>query len=628
LDPTAGFAASLSLHERLFQLFIRAFYNAGITTPQLVVQSPSAAATLFLALPEFRIRRDPAPGFYFEFSGWGPMSTSSLPIPKVRRVKFHCVVSCTAKGTIESGELDLTADETTLDLKTYSFDPYTGSLFSPAEIAYLESDEFKNALIAALQAVFAGINQLLPPFALDALGTLASEPTLAPQLAYTDEALLVGLDVDADYLSTQGSAGSLTDQTLGNDVGVWIARYAVDPAYSDVKTQIEDEVVKAGASLESFRILPEEGHLAMSGSGTKSGGRVVFSFNAIPHLIRPGAHYEWDEEYGEHFEITEPDREELWFETTDIVVDIERPWWEPAVEFVTGVLTLGVGFFVIEGIVDMIRGNIENTIDSNEGSRGERNRQFTLPFITRPTLQLRLEEFESHPQGVYSGVRIRAAYWWRAELKGPATLSADEAAIAAPRFTLDLPADVLAADPELRVAWTIRRRDTNDIVLSRDTLAQGNLSISFDNDVIPFLEVPSVGIEVRLYRPLGAEVDEIFHENRLMPIVDYVDRSHPFVRWSHQAVVPIVKVEPDGSHTQLTQVAVGRNSAIHRTAIPGRCRMLRNYSLQRVLPKDGPPFQLEYLDQLPFPIEEIIPNRAVLCDYCFFGGPTKDVPLI
>jgi hypothetical protein len=82
LDPTAGYAASLSLHERLFQLFIRAFYNAGITTPQLGIAAPSASANLFLALPEFHIRRDPTPGFYFEFSGRGPMSTNLPPLPR------------------------------------------------------------------------------------------------------------------------------------------------------------------------------------------------------------------------------------------------------------------------------------------------------------------------------------------------------------------------------------------------------------------------------------------------------------------------------------------------------------------------------------------------------------------
>ena len=37
---------------------------------------------------------------------------------------------------------------------------------------------------------------------------------------------------------------------------------------------------------------------------------------------------------------------------------------------------------------------------------------------------------------------------------------------------------------------------------------------------------------------------------------------------------------------------------------------------------------LEYLDQLPFPIADLMARRAEVCDYCFFGGPTRTVPLI
>lgn len=625
---TGGYAAALSLHERLFQLFLRAYYNAGLATPRLIISAPSASADIFLALPEIRIRLDPAPGMHFEFYGWGPISTSLAGIPRFRRAKFRCTVRCQVSPSVASGGLVLAADANTLQVQSQSFDPYSGSLFTAPEIAYLESDEFRSALFGALRGTFDEINKAIPPFTLETLGDLAVEPSLSAALSYANEAILVGLDVDADYLSTNGNSGALADYTAGNDVGMWIGRHAVNPAYKSAREEIELKVTEQGATLEAFRIVPEEGRLEMSGSASKSGGTVIFSFNAIPRLIRPGWTHEWEEQYGGHFVISEPDREELWFETTDIEVDIQRPWWAPLVEFVGGVLTLGVGFFVVEGLVSMIRGNVVNAIDANEASRGQRNRRFTLVGVSRPVLQLRLEEFESHVQGLYSGVRIRADSWWRAELKGPTRISADEALVAAPRFKLDLPADILERDPELRIAWTVRRRDTNAILLSRDTLALGNLSISFDNDVVPFLEVGSVGIEVRLYRPLGAQIDQIFQDVRVMPITDYVDRSHPFVRWSHQAVVPIVRVEADGSQSVVTQAAVGRNSAIHRTAIPGRCQMLRNHSLQRVLPKDGPPFQLEYLDELPFPVEDIIANRAGLCDYCFFGGPTRDVPLI
>lgn len=628
MSGSAGFAASLALHERLFQLFLRSYYNANLATPKLVVSAAGVVSDIFLSLPEIRFRGAPTSGMHFELSGWGPFTMSLGGPPATRRVKLRVLVRAQAKGEATGGALKLSVDTAALEVLTLSIDPYTGGLFSPAEITHLQSPSFNTALIEALGRIFAQINLLLPPFSLEFIGSLASDPTLLAKLAYGPEVLLVGLDVDNEELSTHGDPGGLADETRGNDVGVWIGRRAVEPAFSDVRTSLEEQILEAGAELDTFRLVPDEGWLALSGRAAKSGARVVFSLKAVPRLIRPGYVVNWREELGENFSYVVPDREELWFETVDITVDIQRPWWAVLAELFVGVLTLGIGFFVIEGLVAMIRGNIVNQADNNEAARGQRNRSFTLIGVTRPVIQLRLEEFESHSRGVYSGVRIRAGYWWYAEIDGPPSLPADEALTSSVRYTLKLPPDVLEPDPELQVAWTVRRRDTNAVVLATVDRAQGNLSVTIDNSIVPFLEVGSIDIEVRLFRTLGAQADNLFSGSRVLRISDYVDRSHPFVRWSHQAVVPIVRVEPDGSHTIITQAAVGRNSAIHRTAIPGRCRMLRNYSLQRVLPKDGPPFALEYLDALPFPMEEIVANRAVLCDYCFFGGPTKTDPLI
>ena len=41
-----------------------------------------------------------------------------------------------------------------------------------------------------------------------------------------------------------------------------------------------------------------------------------------------------------------------------------------------------------------------------------------------------------------------------------------------------------------------------------------------------------------------------------------------------------------------------------------------------------PPPAIEYLDDLPFPRAELINQRSQVCDYCFFGGPTRTQPLI
>jgi hypothetical protein len=40
------------------------------------------------------------------------------------------------------------------------------------------------------------------------------------------------------------------------------------------------------------------------------------------------------------------------------------------------------------------------------------------------------------------------------------------------------------------------------------------------------------------------------------------------------------------------------------------------------------PSAIQYLDALPFPVENLVASRKQVCDYCFFGGPTRTVPLI
>ena len=54
--------------------------------------------------------------------------------------------------------------------------------------------------------------------------------------------------------------------------------------------------------------------------------------------------------------------------------------------------------------------------------------------------------------------------------------------------------------------------------------------------------------------------------------------------------------------------------------------MLRHYSTQKF--GDWRGYPVIYADDLPFPLEDLIANRAQVCDYCFFGGPTRTVPLI
>lgn len=102
---------------------------------------------------------------------------------------------------------------------------------------------------------------------------------------------------------------------------------------------------------------------------------------------------------------------------------------------------------------------------------------------------------------------------------------------------------------------------------------------------------------------------------RTISISDRLDRSHPYVHWHHHIPTPEVV---DGKQIGWRQNS--RQSMIHRTDVPGRCRFASLYSSEVE--------ELDYLDALPFPLDELSANRDDVCDYCFYGGPTKSAPKI
>jgi hypothetical protein len=630
MDRTAGFAASIALREELIQSMVRVLYNAGRLDHTINVNAPTVLASLFLSLPEVSYPPNASPRLAIELYAWGPMRvTPPGGQPENRRVKFRARVLVAQTVSVSAGRLSFGLDTASATVSNVQIDPYSGGLFSPAAVTYLTSPEFLALVTLGLQAQLAEFGQLLPPLDLAFLGAIAVHPSTTARHVTVDQALVIGLDINADGVETDGRPELLGDMSAGNDIGMWTNPRAVPVAYADVRHNIEEEIAKQDATLDDFNLAVEEDWLHVSGKASKTGGSVTFSVHAVPRLFREGECFEWDEQFGEHFEYCDPDRHELWFEPTDVAVDIDRRWWVVVLETIAGLITFGIGIMVVEAIIGMIRGNITSGINQNTAARADRNQDFTIPGVSRPPMRLRIEQFECHAEGVFVGLTITPQFWsWYGKLEGPQQVGVEEALVETMRFKIDLPPDVLVDDPELRVRWTVRRTDTNEILVSRDNVASVGLTLEFDKSNVPFLELQELSIEVRVYRTLGAGVEEILYKIQKLRVTDYVDRSHPYVQWHHQAMVPLVRVEPDGSHRVLGLQIIGRQSAIHRTALPGRCRMLRNYSLNKIFPTDGHFFPLEYSDELPFPLADLVANRDQVCDYCFFGGPTKGVPLI
>jgi hypothetical protein len=134
-----------------------------------------------------------------------------------------------------------------------------------------------------------------------------------------------------------------------------------------------------------------------------------------------------------------------------------------------------------------------------------------------------------------------------------------------------------------------------------------------------------------------------------VPIDDIYDRHHPYVFWGpHYS--PVYPGIPYWGATNPKRrpprrfIKQVRQSRIHRTDYwtgGHRCMVASSPGWMGNPPRPPrsggswlppnyyvpPVARFEYLDSLPIPVPQLYENRdlarGVLCDYCFYGGPTK-----
>ena len=625
----AGFAAAIAIRQQTLRDLIRVLHHANSLPHTLAGSVPGINANLFLEPPLLTCSSASGNRLILDLTARGPLTiTPPGGSPAMRTVLFRAHVLVPPQLTLTSGSLMFSVNAPAAVLDSLDVDPLSGGPYPPDAQAILDSDAFRNGVQTLLRLQLASLGQLAPPLNVSFLGAIANASGTTVTAAVIDGVLAMGIDVSGtNGVTTHGNVGLLTDITAGNDIGMWTNPAALPIVMADVRTRIQTAVTGAGATLTNLTFSLIEGAFHISGHADKgSDGSVDFSLDAVPHLIRPGTHEEWDEEYGEHFEIDTPPREELWFESTNIHVDINRPWWAYLVSVLGVLFTFGIATLVVEAIVDMVRNNIISGISGGGGATvAARVQEFTFAGTTEPIFRLKIETYECHVEGVFAGLTLRPQIQ-APRVDGPGFISIEEAVAATLRYNLKLPFDAHPADPMLSVRWTVRRLDTNAIVRNIDQQAGSALTLDLTGEPA-LLAAPELRMTCRVYSTLGPITTDLFNTTVALRVTDVLDRSHPFVQWRHQVYTPVVRVEPDGSHTQLGFNLVERLSNIHRTAVPGRCRMVSRYSDKVSRTADQSP-HLEYSDALPFPHDQLVARRAVVCDYCFFGGPDKNVPLI
>ncbi len=493
----------------------------------------------------------------------------------------------------------------------------------------------------------------IPPLPSTVLGNIATDPSVKLTSRIIDGMLVLAIDATLNggvtsggelimgVLTTAGDPNALSENLRGRGIALWKHPIlAIDEFSIPIYISIKKEVDRNNARLDSFSLGLEEGGFRIHSVASKTGGSVPFSFKAVPKLFRTVRHLvqpsEAAEEVGDilpHYE-TET-RQELWFEPQEIDVDSSRGGglWERILEGLLDIFTAFIPTIVIEFIFYWERRGVEDGIRNSNQHGSSLTAVITLPNHPIPQIFLTLRSYECHPNAVFADLELKAQLSSGFLYADRFWLDAFEVATRSSKltFSVRLPETVLDDNPELRIRWVIRRSDTGETVYSRDGRAQEVLALPLSTEIerIWLFSSSSFTVEVRVYRMLGATTEELFKDKKMLEVRDELDRSHPFVRWQHEVCVPIVEAKENGMRKHLYWKIETRNSAIHRTDLPGRCSMASRYSAGAPRAKKPlPPARLEYLDSLPFSRDMLVERRDEVCDYCFFGGPTHKVPLI
>jgi hypothetical protein len=188
----------------------------------------------------------------------------------------------------------------------------------------------------------------------------------------------------------------------------------------------------------------------------------------------------------------------------------------------------------------------------------------------------------------------------------------------------------------LTIAWTAVRQDTGETVLNQATpLSSSALTVEIDRWSGTLIYNNTWLVTCKLYHAADSEVPQTtyFNQSLSVGVTDVVDRHHPYVHWQHTAFFhdPVSTPIPGLPLREHRLWHRSRHSRIHRTDILVRCEVL-DFAVSKLLAEQGgvqpppTPPSLSYVDTLATfgTFADVADWRhGVLCDYCFFGGPTK-----
>ena len=611
----AGYAAAVTIRQQVFNdALLSAWHNGqirhSVSKSILGAPSPTGGVSLFFDAPRARFVSFNRVDGIMRLSGRGTINLRLNPFPapvESRIIEWQADLLVTLTATSILTIVLLSAQKDQYRLIDWQFDSRSGTGFSSAAEAYLNSVEFKSQLQTWLQEAIGDLK--FPVVDFRYLGPFGGISFTTIDVQCVSQALMLGFNIDNGVFATHGNPAALADFAGSNDVAVAVNPDALKPMMPNAEQMVQDQINQYGATLEFLDITCEEGRLRVRGRASMTGGAANFSLAAVPRMTfsRPGAFIPLDKK-------TMVVKARSWlalsFVPADADVDIDRSDWVQVVEVVGGVLTLGFLPFAVEAFLSEVVRNITGGIQS-----ADLNTQGVTPRVRRfgdPPTRFKIEQFEIHTSGIFIGITSR--------LEAPAGHLGGIKSIPhnfigrRVRYDVRLPFDALASDPFLRIRWTVVDLHSGTVLLNDDAGALGRLRFEFVPGAIG-PETDRFAVVCRVYRVLGPFTTEVLNETINLDVGTRLAHG-AFVRWRYYVKNPQIRFNAAAEQWSYTGDAlVERWSKFHRTDKP--CKNATHRS--RFVYND------EVLDDLPFPINDINGNRYRLCDYCFFGGPASTI---
>ncbi|MFZ1164420.1 hypothetical protein [Mycobacterium sp.] len=497
---------------------------------------------------------------------------------------------------------------------------------APPDVAsYVTGDMFRMRLQTAIaKAVQLGAISLpqIPVQFLNGIPTFVSENGI--ESVAVDGALLLGFNVGSDSPTGPlvGDVTALVDFAGSFDLAAFVNPLGAPLFFDDVRDQLATAASDQGVTLDAgaLNITLADQHAHVTGNFDATGGTMNFSFDLVPHMANytgPGAF--WESYTHEHW-VDDPRPRTvkprswpaLWFTTANAQSDEHTDWWVDLLAALPfGLVGLG-GLYLLYFMPKFgyDEGLFDNQINNHPPSAPySRVRHINAP-AGGTALRVALDSFELNSDGISVGVHVRAKPTTIA-VTGPAIIPSTYATEQL-RYIGRLPSGTRPTDPTLRVAWTLTDAASGAVLASRDDQV-ANPSPSFEFQPSSFASTSMFNIEGRLYRLFGADVDDVGSAMTSLQVRGALAPG-TYVRWRAQSVKPEVTFDKIGGQWQYGgDVHVARSSKWHRTDT--QCN-----AASKGVDYAGR-YQSQHADTLPFPLAKLDAFRALLCDYCFFGGP-------